>query len=66
MFIAKLVLMALASASMGSLTAAAVRRAPAYEVVHGWPVLPEGQVLGSSTGVGVDSNGNVLIFHRAG
>jgi DNA-binding beta-propeller fold protein YncE len=37
-----------------------------YHVVHGWPVLPEGEVLGSVAGVGVDSHGDVLVFHRAG
>ncbi len=39
---------------------------PQYHVVHGWPVLPEGEVLGSVAGVGVDSRGNVWVFHRAG
>lgn len=37
-----------------------------FQVAHGWPILPEGEVLGSSAGVGVDSGGNVLVFHRAG
>ena len=39
---------------------------PKYHVVHGWPVLPEGEVLGSVAGVGVDSRGSVFVFHRAG
>lgn len=38
-----------------------------YHVVHGWPAVPEGQVLGwVVSGVGVDSNGDVFVFHRAG
>jgi peptidylamidoglycolate lyase len=37
-----------------------------YRVVHGWPQLPPGDALGQSTGVDVDSAGNVLVFHRAG
>ena len=37
-----------------------------YHVVHGWPQLPEGRVLGSAAGVGVNSRGDVLVFHRAG
>jgi peptidylamidoglycolate lyase len=45
---------------------AALLREPSYHVVHGWPVLPEGEVLGSVAGVGVDSHGNVFVFHRAG
>jgi peptidylamidoglycolate lyase len=38
----------------------------AYEVVHGWPILPEGHLLGQAVGVGVDSRGRVFVFHRAG
>ena len=37
-----------------------------YHVVHGWPILPDGQALGQATGVGVDSHDNVFVFHRAG
>ena len=35
-------------------------------VVHGWPDLPAGRVLGSAAGVAVNSRGEVLVFHRAG
>lgn len=45
------------------------RRAPiephSFSVVHGWPILPEGRTLGSAAGVGVNSKGEVLVFHRA-
>src|SRR5437868_9439558 len=34
------------------------------EVVHGWPTLPAGQILGQTTSVGVDSKGAVFVFHR--
>ncbi len=37
----------------------------AYAVVHGWPQLAEGYVLGQVSGVAVDSQGDVLVFHRA-
>lgn len=37
-----------------------------YQVVRGWPQLPEGRILGQATGVDVDSHGNVFVFHRAG
>lgn len=37
-----------------------------YVVEHGWPLLPEGEILGAVSGVGVDSNNNVFVFHRAG
>jgi peptidylamidoglycolate lyase len=37
-----------------------------YQVVHGWPILPEGQMLGQATGVAVDSRDRVFVFHRAG
>jgi len=39
-------------------------RAP-FRVVHGWPILPEGYVLGEVSGVGVDSHDHVFVFHRA-
>ena len=38
---------------------------PAFEVVHGWPALPEGYALGQATGVDVDSQNRVWVFHRA-
>jgi len=36
-----------------------------YSVVHGWPVLPGGMVLGQVSGVAVDSHNHVFVFHRA-
>jgi len=36
-----------------------------YSVVHGWPILPEGFVLGQVSGVAVDSHNHVFAFHRA-
>jgi peptidylamidoglycolate lyase len=35
-----------------------------YSVVHGWPQLPPGFVLGQVSGVGVDSHNHVFVFHR--
>lgn len=35
-----------------------------YRVVHDWPQLPEGRVLGGVSGVGIDTHGNVFVFHR--
>jgi len=43
-----------------------VHPAERYEVVHGWPELPLGEILGQATGVDVDSKGDVWVFHRAG
>jgi len=37
----------------------------AYKVVHGWPILPDGYVLGQVSGVAVDSHNHVFVFHRA-
>ncbi len=37
-----------------------------YELVHDWPDLPEDMVLGMVTGLGIDSDNNLVIFHRAG
>ena len=36
-----------------------------YAVVHGWPQLPSGSVLGQVSGVAVDSHNHVFVFHRA-
>lgn len=36
-----------------------------YRVVHGWPILAEGYVLGQVSGVGIDSHNQVFVFHRA-
>lgn len=36
-----------------------------YRVVHGWPALREGFVLGQVSGVALDSHGHVFVFHRA-
>jgi peptidylamidoglycolate lyase len=37
---------------------------PRHEVVRDWPSLPEGYTLGLCAGVGVDSHGDVFVFHR--
>jgi peptidylamidoglycolate lyase len=36
-----------------------------YTLVTDWPQLPEGMALGQVSGVGVDSQGQVFVFHRA-
>ena len=48
------------------LSAGAAPPAEQYAVVRGWPVMPEGHILGQATGVGVDSHNHVFVFHRAG
>jgi DNA-binding beta-propeller fold protein YncE len=50
---------------LGTVPVAAAPSGNRYEVVHGWPVLPDGEMLGQTSGVAVDSHGNVLVFHRA-
>lgn len=35
-----------------------------YKVVHGWPQLPEGFILGAASGVAVDSHNHVWLLHR--
>lgn len=56
-----------AVAALGLMTCpAAAAPLPPYEVVHGWPELPPGRVLGSAAGVGVNARGEVFVFHRAG
>ena len=36
-----------------------------YAVVHGWPQLPPGYVLGQIPGVAVDSHNDIVVFTRA-
>lgn len=49
-----------------SVSAGPVSTSSQYRVVHGWPQLPTGEILGQATGVGIDSKQNVWVFHRAG
>src|SRR5262245_49892498 len=70
--------MALSNTAMALLTAsvqlgvaqtlaACASRVAIYHVVHGWPKVPRGEVLGwVVSGVGVDSRGDVFVLHRAG
>jgi peptidylamidoglycolate lyase len=58
------ILFLLILASATNTTAQAPKPDP-YSVVHGWPVLPDGMVLGQVSGVAVDSHNQVFIFHRA-
>lgn len=37
-----------------------------YELVSNWPKLPTGFVLGNPTGICVDTNQHIYVFHRAG
>lgn len=37
-----------------------------YEMVADWPNLPEDFALGMPTGLGIGSDNNLLVFHRAG
>ena len=39
--------------------------AQSYHVVHGWPRVPPGELLGQVSGVGIDARGDVLVFRRA-
>lgn len=35
-----------------------------YQVIHGWPVLPEGFSLGQVSGLDVDAHNHIWLFHR--
>lgn len=37
-----------------------------YVLVNDWPNLPDNFTLGSPTGLGLDSKGNIIAFHRSG
>ncbi len=36
-----------------------------YVLVEGWPKLPKDFVLGNPTGLGINSENNIVVFHRA-
>lgn len=65
LFVRSLAALALIAVTLTASTRSACA-AERYEVVHGWPELPPGEILGQTTGVDVDSKGNVWVFHRAG
>lgn len=62
----KLLLLCAVVGAMSLRVGATQPQTPNYHVVHGWPILPEGEILGAAAGVDVDSHGNVIVFHRAG
>ena len=37
-----------------------------YELVNEWPQLSPGYTLGQPTGIGIDNNEHIFVFHRAG
>lgn len=37
-----------------------------YKLVENWPLLQPGFELGMPTGLGIDTNGDIYVFHRAG
>ena len=37
-----------------------------YELVNDWPKLPDNFTLGSPSGLGIDTYGNIIVFHRSG
>ncbi|MGB5458479.1 MAG: peptidyl-alpha-hydroxyglycine alpha-amidating lyase family protein [Eudoraea sp.] len=37
-----------------------------YKLVEDWPNLTEDYILGMPTGLGIDSESNIVVFHRAG
>jgi len=37
-----------------------------YELVNDWPKLPDNFTLGSPSGLGIDTDGNIIVFHRPG
>jgi peptidylamidoglycolate lyase len=52
--------------AIGAVAEETTRLGARYQVVHGWPELPPGEILGQATGVDIDSRGRVWVFHRAG
>lgn len=40
-------------------------RETVYERVPNWPDLPQGMILGNPTGIGIDKDKHIVVFHRA-
>ena len=36
-----------------------------YSIIKNWPIVPEALVMGQVTGVGVNTNDEIIVFHRA-
>src|SRR5438046_1609557 len=36
-----------------------------YQLIKNWPQLPDNFKIGNPTGIGIDTNQNIFIFHRA-
>ena len=52
------------AALLGTAQAPSPARPPAFEVVRGWPAIPNGWVLGEVSSVAVDSRDHVWVLHR--
>jgi peptidylamidoglycolate lyase len=64
-FLRIFVLSVLVAAVFAGPVGAQQNSADPYSVVHGWPILPDGMVLGQVSGVAVDSHNHLFVFHRA-
>jgi peptidylamidoglycolate lyase len=49
-----------------SVTAFSEDRIMHYQVIHGWPQLPENSILDEVSAVGVDSESNIFVLQRGG
>lgn len=50
--------------SLLAIAGAGAQAQDSYQVVHGWPVLPDGFSFGHVSGLSLDSHGRVWLFHR--
>src|SRR5210317_1845347 len=41
------------------------KRSDSYVLVSDWPNLPSDFILGNPTGLGINSENNIVVFHRA-
>ena len=72
-FVVISILVGITSLNSGAQTTRPSRRVPAtksqvahYQVVHGWPVLPDNNILDEVSAVAVDSLENVFVLQRGG
>ena len=49
---------------ISGLPASSQAQSPAYELVKGWPQIPASLTLDGATGVAIDNDDNIYLFHR--
>ncbi|MBI2731679.1 MAG: hypothetical protein HYX40_13190 [Sphingobacteriales bacterium] len=66
LFVSYLLLLSVLQACTNNSSSVVTKDTIPYERVKDWPQLSEGYVLSQPTGIGIDTSGNIFVFHRTG